>query len=207
MITIEWYQLLLYSGAYLIMVATPGPLVAAIAARSAAFGFRSGVSISIGALVAEKIWILAAIFGLALVATHYAEILVVLKFVGAAWLIWLGLKLIFGKSGMMTEDGALKPEPFWKGFATGWMINIGNPKAALFFMALFPGFFDVAAMTWVDALLIIAVSTPIGLGSDMAYAWAASAARKLMSNARAARRIDQASGGVLAGAGVAIAAV
>jgi threonine/homoserine/homoserine lactone efflux protein len=207
MITIEWYQLLLYAGAYAIMVVSPGPFVAAIAARSAAFGFQSGISMAIGAFIAEKIWILVAIFGLALIAAHYADILIVLKFVGAAWLIWLGLKLIFGKSGVMTEDGSLKPEPFWKGVATGWLINMGNPKAALFFMALFPGFFDVAAMTWADALLIIVVSAPIGLGSDLTYAWAASTARKMLSNARTAKRIDQATGGVLAGAGVAIASV
>jgi threonine/homoserine/homoserine lactone efflux protein len=72
-------------------------------------------------------------------------------------------------------------------------------------MALFPGFFDVAAMTWVDAVLIIAVSAPIGLGSDLAYAWLADRARHMLTNHRTARRIDQATGGVLAGAGVAIA--
>jgi threonine/homoserine/homoserine lactone efflux protein len=60
-------------------------------------------------------------------------------------------------------------------------------------------------MTWVDALLVIAVSTPIGLGSDMTYAWAADKARQMLTNTRTARRIDQATGGVLTGAGVAIA--
>ncbi|MEO1492638.1 MAG: LysE family translocator [Pseudomonadota bacterium] len=204
--TIEWYQLLLYAGAYFVMVVSPGPFVAAIAARSAAFGVRSGFSMAIGAYLAEKIWILTAIFGLALIAAHYGDILIVLKFVGAAWLIWLGAKLIFGRSGVMRDDPTLRPIPFWQGVATGWLINMGNPKAALFFMALFPGFFDVSVMTWVDALVIIAVSTPIGLGSDMAYAWAADRARRLLSNARTARRIDQATGGVLCGAGAAIAA-
>lgn len=203
--TIEWYQLLLYAGAYAVMVVSPGPFVAAIAARSAAFGFQSGISMAFGAFLAEKVWILAAIFGLALIATHYAEILIVLKFAGAAWLIWLGGKLIFGRSAVMQAEEGLTPEPFWRGLATGAMINLGNPKAALFFMALFPGFFDVAAMTWVDALLIIIVSAPIGLGSDLCYAWLASRARRMLSNTRTARRIDQATGGILCGAGTAIA--
>ena len=73
-------------------------------------------------------------------------------------------------------------------------------------MALFPGFFDVAAMTWVDALAIITVSAPIGLGSDFMYAWLADRARRMLKGGTAARRIDQATGGVLTGAGVAIAA-
>ena len=87
------------------------------------------------------------------------------------------------------------------------MINLGNPKAALFFMALFPGFFDVAAMTWIDALVIIVASAPIGLGSDLSYAWLAARARALLADGPVARRVDLATGGVLVGAGVAIAGV
>lgn len=204
--TIEWHQLAFYALAYAVMVVSPGPFVAAIAARSAAFGFKAGVSMALGAFIAEKIWILTAIFGLALIAAHYASILVVLKFVGAAWLIWLGFKLIAGRSGVMTPDGTIKAEPFWRGVTTGFLINIGNPKAALFFMALFPGFFDMTALTWVDALIIIAVSAPIGFGSDLGYAWLASKARRMLGQGKTARRIDQATGGVLTGAGVAIAA-
>lgn len=205
--TIEWHQLALYALAYFVMVVSPGPFVAAIAARSAAFGFKAGISMALGAWLAEKIWVLAAIFGLALIAQHYASILLVLKFVGAIWLIWLGGKLLLGRSGIISAAVEVKPEPFWKGFSTGLMINLGNPKAALFFMALFPGFFDVALMTWIDALVIIAISAPIGLGSDLTYAWLAARARALLAEGPLARRVDLATGGVLVGAGVAIAAV
>lgn len=206
--TIEWHQLALYALAYAITVVTPGPFVAAIAARSAAYGFRSAVSLAVGAWVGEKIWILAAVFGLALIAQHYEAALTILRYVGAAWLIWLGAKLVFGRSGVIRADrDAVKNEPFWQGVLTGTMIMMGNPKAALFFMALFPGFFDVAAMTWVDIVLILCVSAPIGLGSDLSYAWLADRARRFLADGKAARRVDQATGGVLAGAGVAIAAV
>lgn len=205
--TIEWHQLALYAMAYFIMVVSPGPFVAAIAARSAAFGFKAGISMALGAWLAEKIWVLAAIFGLALIAQHYASILIVLKFAGAIWLIWLGVKLLMGRSGVIRAEIEARPDPFWKGFSTGLMINLGNPKAALFFMALFPGFFDVAQMTWIDAVVIIAVSAPIGLGSDLTYAFLATRARALLAEGPVARRVDMATGGVLVGAGVAIAAV
>ena len=205
--TIEWHQLALYILAYTVMVVSPGPFVAAIAARSAAFGFKSGISMAIGAFLAEKVWIIAAIFGLALIAQHYSSILIVLKFAGAAWLIWLGTKLVLGRSGIITGSVKAKPEPFWRGVTTGAMINLGNPKAALFFMALFPGFFDVAIMTWIDAVVIIIASAPVGLGSDLTYAWLAARAHALLANGPVARRVDLATGGVLVGAGVAIAAV
>ena len=205
--TIEWHQLAFYMLAYFVMVVSPGPFVAAIAARSAAFGFKSGISMAIGAFLAEKVWIIAAIFGLALIAQHYASILIVLKFAGAAWLIWLGGKLVLGRTGIIRANVETKPEPFWKGVMTGAMINLGNPKTALFFMALFPGFFDVAAMTWIDAMVIIIASAPIELGSDLSYAWLAARARALLADGPVARRVDLATGGVLVGAGVAIAGV
>lgn len=203
--TIEMHQLALYALAFFVMVATPGPFVAAIAARSAAFGFRSGVSLAIGAWLGEKVWMLSAMFGLAVLAASYEGALVVLKFVGAGWLVWLGLNLIFGRSGVITPGTEIKPEPFWRGVATGALINLGNPKDALFFMVLFPGFFDVSAMTWIDAVVIIAVSTPIGFGSDLSYAYLASRARALLGGGPVARRIDRATGGILCGAGAAIA--
>lgn len=204
--TIEWHQLVLYALAYTVMVVSPGPFMAAIVARSAAYGFGAGASMALGGWIAEKIWILAAIFGLALIASQYADILIVLKLIGAAWLIWLGAKLIFGRSGLIGGNVEVQREPFWRGVATGFLINIGNPKAALFFMVLFPGFFDMTRVGWVDAAVIILVSMPIGAASDLGYAWLADRARRMLKNARMARRIDQATGGVLTGAGVAIAA-
>ena len=204
--TIEWYQLALYALAYSLMVAAPGPFAAAIAARSAAFGFKAGLSLAIGTWFGEKVWMLAAMFGLAAIAASYAPVLVVLKYAGAAWLIWLGLQLLFGKSGIVTPGAETKNEPFWGGVATGAFINLGNPKDAIFFMVLFPGFFDVTVFTWVDALLIIAVSTPIGLGFDLMYAVLGAQARKVLGGTRLGYRIDKATGGLLTGAGVAVAA-
>ena len=203
--TIEWHELALYALAYATMVAAPGPFAAAIAARSAAFGFRSGLALAVGTWFGEKVWMLAAIFGLGVIAATYGELLVVLKFIGAAWLIWMGLKLVFGKSGVITAEVKTVDEPFMRGVLTGAFINLGNPKDALFFMVLFPSFFGAGALGWIDALVIIAVSTPIGLGIDLMYAVLGSKARAVLGGTRLGARVDKATGGVLAGAGVAIA--
>ena len=203
--TVEWHQLALYALAYAMMVAAPGPFAAAVAARSAAFGFRSGVALAVGTWIGEKVWMLAAMFGLAVLAAAYQDALVILRYAGAAWLVWLGLRLLFGTSGIIQAETETRKEPFWRGVATGAMINLGNPKDALFFMVLFPGFFDVTVFTWVDAIVIIAVSTPIGFGLDLAYAWAGTRARALLGGTRLARRVDQVTGGALTCAGGAIA--
>ena len=206
MITVEAHQLGLFMLAFAVMVATPGPFVAAVAARSAAFVFRAGIAMALGAGVAEMVYVLLALLGLAALAATHGWALEALRYAGAAWLIWIGLGLLTGRAEAFRAGAPPQPGPAWRAFAGGLLINLGNPKTALFYMALFPGFFDVARLTGWDAALIVAVSFPIGMASDMAYAGAASKARRLLTSERSLRRMNRATGGVMVGAGAAIAA-
>lgn len=204
--TVTPEQLALFAAAMFVMVASPGPFIAAVAARSAALGFRSGAAMVAGAGIAEVIWIAAAILGLGVIAATHAGLLVVLKYAGAAWLLWIGIRLLTARHSLTAPKGAVKREPMWRGALTGLLLNLGNPKAALFYMALFPGFFDAARLTVWDGFAILMVALPIGISSDLTYAWVAARARSYVADSRAARRIDRVSGGVLCGAGAAIAA-
>ena len=205
--TITAGQLLLFSGAMLMLVASPGPFVAALAARSAALGPRSGVAMALGASLSEGVWLAAALLGLGVIAATHGWLLEVLKYVGAAWLVWIGWRLLTAKHSMIApKGGPVRREPMWRAFVTGALLNLGNPKAALFYMAVFPGFFDMAALTLADGLLILAVAMPIGLANDLAYVWAASRAARFLANRNTVKRVDQVSGGVLVTAGAAIAA-
>ncbi|MEM8789994.1 MAG: LysE family translocator [Pseudomonadota bacterium] len=205
--TVTLTELALFAVAMFVLVASPGPFVAALAARTAALGPRSGAAMALGASLTEGIWIAAALLGLGAIAAAHGWALVVLKYVGAAWLIWIGLRLLTARHSLVQSgDAPLVQEPLWRAFTTGALLNLGNPKAALFYMAVFPGFFDMTALTVVDGIVILAVAMPIGLGSDLSYVWAAGRARRLLARGKSARRVDQASGGILTGAGVAIAA-
>lgn len=205
--TVTLLELSLFALAMLVLVASPGPFVAALAARSAALGARSGAAMALGASLSEMVWIAAALLGLGAIAAAHGWALVVLKYVGAAWLVWIGLRLVFGRHSLVTPSGEpLRRESWGRAFASGALLNMGNPKAALFYMAIFPGFFDMAALTWVDGAVILAVAFPIGLCSDLTYVWAADKAGRFLAKGRAAKRVDQISGGVLTGAGAAIAA-
>ena len=204
--TVTLEQLVLFAAAIFVMVASPGPLVAAIAARSATFGLRSGAAMVAGASVADGLWIVAAILGLGVIAATQAGLLVVLKYIGAAWLIWIGLKLLFDRGTIEAMSQDMPPrEPLWRATLSGALLNLGNPKAALFYMALFPRFFYVTQLTALDGIAIVAVAMPIGSGSDLTYAWVAANARGRLRDARAARRVNRISGGILCGAGAAIA--
>jgi threonine/homoserine/homoserine lactone efflux protein len=203
--TITPEQLALFAAALFIMVASPGPFVAAVAARSVALGFGSAAAMVAGGCIAEALWIATAVLGLGVIAATHAGALVVLKYVGAAWLIWIGFRLLTARHSLAAPEGSVTRGPLWRAGLTGVLLNLGNPKAALFYMALFPGFFDVAHLTALDGLAILAVALPIGAASDLTYALAAARARRLLADTRAARRVDQVSGGILCGAGAAIA--
>ncbi|MEM6971672.1 MAG: LysE family translocator [Pseudomonadota bacterium] len=205
--TLDPWSLFLFAGAMVLLVASPGPFVAAISARSAALGMRAGTAMALGACLSEGVWVVTALLGLGAIAVAHEGALAILRYLGAAWLIWIGLNLIFARHSLMPAGGApIRREPFWRGFATGALLNFGNPKTALFYMTIFPGFFDIAALSWLDALIILAIAVPIGLISDLGYVSAAATMGRRISGGRTARRLDQASGGVLAGAGAAIAA-
>ena len=203
--TVTLAQLSLFAAAVLVMVASPGPFVAAVAARSAALGLHPAAAMILGGSAAEAVWIAAAVLGLGVIAATHAGALVVLKYLGAAWLMWIGYRLLTQRHSLAAPEGRKPREGLARAALSGALLNLGNPKAALFYMALFPGFFDVAHLTAWDCLAILATALPIGAGSDMLYALAANRARRLFTDSRAARRIDKVSGGVLCGAGAAIA--
>lgn len=205
--SIELHQLALFAVAFAVMVASPGPFVAAITARSVAFGFRSGFAMSLGACIAECVYVLLAVFGLAALAATHGWALEILRWFGAAWLCWIGWTLVTSRASIVKPEGGVPvSDSLRRAFWVGALINLGNPKAALFYMAIFPGFFDMTALGWWDALAILAVTLPIGLASDTGYAFAAAKARSMLKNEKTVQRVNRATGGVMLGAGAAIAA-
>lgn len=204
--SIELHQLALFAFAFAVMVASPGPFVAAIAARSAAFGFRTGAMMALGASLADSIYVVMAVLGLAAVAQTHGWALELLRYIGAGWLIWIGLGLLTARTSIIRpEGGAPVNDSMVRAFSVGALLNLGNPKAALFYMSIFPGFFDMSALTVWDAVAILCITLPVGMASDCGYAFAAARARGLLRNERAIRRVNRATGGVMVGAGAAIA--
>jgi threonine/homoserine/homoserine lactone efflux protein len=202
--TVTLEQLALFAVAFAAVIATPGPMAAAISARAMTFGFASGAAMAFGSVVGDLFFSLTAMFGLAALSTWFDAALPVLKWIGAAWLILLGLKLIFGP----TPCAAAVPprDSPARAFLAAAAVGLGNPKAALFYLAVFPGFFDVTRLTGADAAAILSVVLPILVLGNLAWAAAAARARRLLTSARALRNARRASGGVLAAAGAAVAA-
>jgi len=199
---------LLFAAASLAFLAIPGPSVFYIVTRSLAQGRRAGVTSMLGVQAGGLVHVVAAAFGVSAIIASSATAFTIVKYVGAAYLVLLGLRKLLarGEDDPQLELGGAAPgrRLFWQGA----IVNLFNPKTALFFLAFLPQFDDPSAGPVAPQMLVLGTLL-VGLGvvSDGTYALvAAGAGRKLRETAAARRRLDRLSGGVFVGLGV-VAAV
>ena len=178
-------QLYFFMGAALALLLIPGPAVLYITARSASQGRVAGLVSVLAIETANFVQAIAAALGLSAILLSSALAFDVVKYLGAAYLIYLGIrKLLAGDSG--AEDSAVKRESlsriYWQGFA----VNILNPKTALFFFAFLPQFVDPAKGNVTGQTLLLGVIfVGMALITDSLFALVASSiAGKLNGNKR-----------------------
>ncbi len=199
------FDLALYAGALLILFLTPGPVWLALLARTLAGGFRGAWPLALGVVVGDLLWPLAAIFGLAWIVSVYGEFMLVLRWVGAAIFLVMGVQLIRHAGRAIHADGRLTRPGVWPGFAAGLVAILGNPKAILFYLGVLPGFFDLSTIGTVDVVAIVLVSMAIPFIGNMIFALGIDRLRLLLQSPQALRRANQIAGGLLIAVAVVIA--
>jgi threonine/homoserine/homoserine lactone efflux protein len=207
MTTLTWGQILPYAGALALLTATPGPVVAALIARSATGGVRAAVPLAAGVAVGDVVWPLCAMLGIGVAAGVWADFLTVLRYLGAAILVLMGVQLIrrAEAAGLAVAGGGLGRESGWAAFSAGLMVIAGNPKAILFYMGVLPGFFDFRVLTPLDIGLICLVSVLVPFLGNLGWAALFARARRWLADPVAMRRTHVAAGVALVAVGVAIA--
>ncbi|MEM7212489.1 MAG: LysE family translocator [Pseudomonadota bacterium] len=205
--TITFAEILLYALALAVLVMTPGPVVVATIAKTLASGWRTAMPLAAGVSIVDVLWPLLAILGLSALVQANADILQWMRYVGGAILIWMGWRLIVGSKEMLETDPdpSLMRRSAWQGFLAGVLVNLGNPKSIVFFIGILPNLFDITALTIADVVVILILSAIVPFLGNVVWALAAHRARRFLKSARAVRRVNQASGGALAGAGAVIA--
>ena len=134
------YGLLIFSSVYLLAVATPGPGVAAVIARSLARGTQGAIAFIAGFLIGDLIWFAVAATGLAALAQTARLVFVVIKYAGALYLLYLAYRLWSAPPAKVTDEEApvdTGQKPFQL-FLGSLALTLANPKTAIFFLALLP---------------------------------------------------------------------
>jgi threonine/homoserine/homoserine lactone efflux protein len=198
----------LFVAAALVMLVVPGPSVLYIVARSVEGGRTSGLISVLGIQTGALVHIAFAALGLSAILASSAVAFSVVKWLGAAYLVWLGLRRIFG--GDEEEDVSVEPERLPRVYLQGVVVNVLNPKTALFFLAFLPQFVDPArGAAWTQVLLLGATFVVLALCSDGLYALLSGTAggwlRRRMKEASFRRGQRFLSGGVLIALGAAAA--
>jgi len=189
--------------AALVLLVIPGPAVLYIVAQSVSRGRLAGIVSMLGIQVGGLVHVAAAAAGLSALLVRSSVAFNAVKYAGAAYLIFLGLRRILGKDEPETP-GAPAEKSLRRLFAQGVVINVLNPKTALFFLAFLPQFVDVdAGSVAVQVIVLGLLFVALALLSDSAWGVAAgTAAGWLRGNRRVLRTQRFATGGVLVGLGL-----
>ncbi len=164
----ELHKLVLFIGASIVMLVIPGPAVLFIVARGISQGRLAAFASVLGVAVGSFVHVIAAVVGLSALMAGSAFAFSVVKYVGAAYLIYLGVMTLLKKRRREVSP-KIERKSLRRLFVDGIVVNVLNPKTALFFLAFLPQFADPAHFTE-QALLLGAVFVVLAILSDGTYA-------------------------------------
>ena len=203
----EWSSHGIFVAAALVLLLTPGPAVLYIVARSIDQGRRAGLVSVLGVHVGTLAHIAAAAAGLSALLAASATLFSLVKYLGAGYLIYLGVRRLRARTAGAAVPAAERRPRLRRAFVDGIVVNTLNPKTGLFFLAFLPQFVDVARgrvglqVLWLGCLFVL-----LGTITDGLYALGAgAAARWLRGNPRFLARERWVSGSLYIGLGLAAA--
>lgn len=191
-----------------IAVATPGPGIFAVTSCAIGRGFRDAVALTCGVVIGDLIFFLLAALGMTALAHSMGELFMIVKLAGAAYLIYLGVKLWRARVETMADGKPLpqRQRGFGRNVGAGVALTIGNPKTIAFYAGLLPTFVDLEKLTGGDIAIMMLIMLPVVGGIPTAYAYAAARARRFLNSEKRLRFMNRTAGTMMIGSGVAVAA-
>jgi threonine/homoserine/homoserine lactone efflux protein len=190
-----------FCAAIVLFLALPGPGTFALLTSTAKGGFRGGAAATLGLIVGDQVLLWLAVAGVAALLAAYPQVFRAVQWAGAAYLGWIGLKLLFARGDGAASPIRIEPHHYAR---QAFFITLLNPKAIVFYMAFFPLFIDPATHqgmpTFVAMAATIAVITAVYCLALCAFADAL--ARKMRANRTLGRWLERAAGAFLIGFGI-----
>lgn len=180
---------------------TPGPGVMAILARALMKGAGSCFMLALGMTISDICYLIAACFGLAVIATSWSELFTVIRIVGAIYLIYLGWKMWKAPINLDDLDSKQSKKELAAGFLQGFLISASNPKVILFYIAFLPTFMDLTVLSTQDIVLASALTLAALMLGLMMIAVFASKARAYLQSERSVKNMNRSAGSIMVGAG------
>ncbi|MCP4470523.1 MAG: LysE family translocator [Gammaproteobacteria bacterium] len=177
-------------GTMIVLAMVPSVSVLAVSARAAAFGFTHGLFTALGIVVADILFIVIAVYGLALIAELMGDQFRLIQYLGAAYLTWLGISMWRADAKARIAD-SVSQSSWLSSFLSGFLITLGDQKAIVFYLGFFPVFIDLSTMTPADTLIIVLVAIVGVGGAKLVHAYLADRAAVVFRDSRALRGINR----------------
>jgi threonine/homoserine/homoserine lactone efflux protein len=206
-------SLLVFAIALAIAAGMPGPGVLAVVSCAIGRGLKSALMMTCGLVIGDLVYFTAAILGMAALAHSMGEFFFIVKLLGAAYLIWLGIKLWRAHiepqdSVPAPADGAVGNKRHRSGLGNvlaGLGVTLGNPKTIAFYAGLLPTFIDLRQLTLPTAMAMAGIVILLVGGIIGTYAIAAAQARGFLGNRRYLKLVNRTAATMMIGAGVTVA--
>jgi len=194
----------LFLAAACLIAAVPGPGIFYVAARTLSEGRASGFASTAGTALGGLVHVVAGSLGISAIILASAELFAVVKFIGALYLVWLGIKTFRAGRALSLES---EPVGDRRAFRDGVLVEALNPKTAAFFLAFIPQFLDPAGSSPMLQFIVLgAISVILNTLADVVVVLMATATRtQLIGRPHLMRRLTQGSGVFIAGLGLSLA--
>lgn len=204
LMTLEAFFAFIAATAVLLVI--PGPTILLVVSYALGQGWRAAVPLAIGVALGDFTAMTLSLFGVGALLQASATLFTVLKWVGAAYLVFLGFKL-FRAGGTMDVKPVTDGKSAIRMLGHAWLVTALNPKSITFFVAFVPQFVNHAAPFAPQAMVMVASFVVLAFANAFTYAFVAARARNTFANPRAIRLFNRAGGSLLMGAGVATVAL
>jgi homoserine/homoserine lactone efflux protein len=184
---------------------TPGPAVLLVLSRGFTRGTGASVSANLGILSGNACYFALSATGLGALLLASYELFSAIRWIGAGYLVWLGVKALIGKSAVLTVSSAAPPVSGWRTFVDGFVLQIANPKALVFFTALLPPFVDPRGSVLIQIAILGATSVVLEFCVLLGYGALAGRLTAVATRPRFQTVANRTAGAMLVTAGVSVA--
>ncbi len=197
---------LAFAAASAVLLIIPGPTILLVVSYALGQGWRTALPMAVGVALGDFTAMTLSMLGIGALLAASATVFTILKWIGAAYLVWLGIKL-FRAGGTLQAEPRRSAASSLRMLGHAWLVTALNPKSITFFVAFLPQFLDRSGDFWTQMLIFEATFLVLAFLNALGYALAASRARQAVANPRVLSIVNRTGGTLLIGAGVATVAV
>ena len=195
-----WETWVAFAAASALLMVIPGPTILLVISYALGQGWRAALPMAIGVALGDFTAMTLSMLGLGALLSTSATIFTILKWCGAAYMVWLGIKL-WRAGGSLNAQPSRDTAGTLRMLCHAWIVTALNPKSIIFFVAFLPQFLDPTRDFMTQMLVFECTFLVLAFGNAFAYALLASRARAAMRNERMIGVANKVGGSLLIGAG------